>query len=134
VSYKGIPLTNLVDLTGQAMYGTGHRNGVAVTETFTLQPATGLDAGPNNYTAAMANGPGYIYIDSLVYVSGLKYMAFYSESSERTNSFGDGVIRTIAGSFNLKTKRGTLTGVSEDPTPLLGPAQKFGLHISPPGL
>ncbi|HXI52833.1 MAG TPA: hypothetical protein VNH84_15065, partial [Candidatus Saccharimonadales bacterium] len=130
VSYRGIPLTNQVDLTGQAMYGVGHRNKTAVTETFTLQPATGLDAGPNNYTATLAFGPGYIYTDSLIYVSGLKYIAFYSETSERTN----GLIRTVAGSFNLKSLRGTLTGASEDPSPIPSPAQKFGLKISPPGL
>ena len=130
VSYRGIPLTNLVSLTGQAMYGVGHRKGIAVTETFTLQPATGTDAGPNNYTATLAFGPGYTYTDSIIYVSGLKYIAFYSATSERTN----GLIRTVAGSFNLKSLRGSLTGASEDPNPIPSPAQKFGLKISPPGL
>jgi len=131
VSYRGIPLTNQVDLTGQSMYAVGHRNGISVTETFTLQPmpATIDDPFPNKYTAG-GNGPGYVYTDSIVYVSGLKYIAFYSETSERTN----GLVRTVAGSFNLKSLRGSLIGAAEDPNPIPGPAQKFGLKISPPGL
>lgn len=125
VSFRGIPLAPLADFSG-TYFATGRRNGVPIAETYTFAPGPDV----NSYLVA-GIGPGYGLVNTNVaYISGLKYMAFYSQTTEATN----GLVRTVSGTFSLTKKRGTLTGASESPNPSVSPAaQNLILKISPPG-
>jgi len=108
VSYRGVPLNALVDMSGN-FYDSGRRAGVAFNEVFTLTPTLG--AAPNDYTVA-GSGPGYSFAGRML-VSGLRKAAMFVNSDETV----DGTLNVVSGPFSFTTGRGTLTGTSSNPDP-----------------
>ena len=119
VVYRGVPLNPLPDL-GTTLYASCRRSGTTFTELMSLSAG----GSPNHYLVTGV-GPGYTF-DGELLVSALRRGGLATVTSD-----GGGLLNAVVGSFSATTGRGSLTGVSENPT-ASGEALGLAKRISRP--
>jgi hypothetical protein len=103
IHYQGIPLMTQSNIMG-TFFVKGKKDGEPYVEILNLTP----DVTENRYLVS-GQGPGYDLM-GFALLSGQKKLAIASLQSIGSN----GVLSAVSGSFNVKSGRGSLTGVDED--------------------